>query len=223
MKKHIPSITTYLQGSKLYLDDLAEIINFLKENQICCKIFIDEYELELDEINDILSITEKEKFNRLEIKPEKLFQDKSLNLTIDKYGISIFHEDDPLLTGIIEKIKKITEKRVTFMEKYNQYNLFFSIIILFIYFLLFYFLPDTQYLLLIFFIISMVINLSYLYSLYIFFNKQKVVFIAKKYNEVDNYFKRHIDQIRTGLITSIIGVTIGSLITSFIRIKFGFL
>lgn len=219
MKKHIPPLTTYLKGSKLYLDDLYEIINILKENQIYCKIFLDEYELELDEINNIASITEKEQFNRLEIKPEKLFQEKSLNLKIDNYGISIFHQDDPFLIGIIEKIKKITEKRVTFMERYNKYNIFFSIITLFIYFLLLYFLPDEEYLRLIFLIVSVGLNLLYLYNFE--FNKQKVIFIAKKYNEVDNYFTRHKDQIRTGIITSIIGAIIGSLITSFIRIKFG--
>jgi hypothetical protein len=218
MKKHIPYLTTYLKGSKLYLDDLYKITNILKENEISCKIFLDEYELELDEINDLASITEKQQFYRLEIKPEKFFQEKSLNLKIDNDGISIFHEDDPLLIGIIEKIKKITEKRVTFIENFNKYNIFFSIIILLIYFLLFYFLPNEQDLRLIFLIISTVIN----FFLYVFdFNKQKVVFIAKKYNEVDNYLTRHKDQIRTSVISSIVGAIIGSIITSFIRIKFG--
>ncbi|MEG4534370.1 hypothetical protein [Microcoleus sp. D2_18a_D3] len=141
MKKLKKQIHTFLPTAKIFLDDVEKIEEILKEScfstynitpnepkldSICeiqrtRELFEESYssyiikledEYELESINEIIEIAEKQDFYNLEIVLTKPY----FNLELDQFNTQIYCDDDSLCIGMIERIKPIILKRKTYFQ-----------------------------------------------------------------------------------------------------------
>jgi hypothetical protein len=140
MKKLKKRISTFLPTAKIFLDDVEKIEEILRETCSSYNITFDKpkldtindikeedelleesysfYTIELDEeyelnsINEIKKIEEKQNFHNLEITLRKPY----FHLDLDQFNTLIYCDDDTLCVGIIERIKPIILKRKTHFQ-----------------------------------------------------------------------------------------------------------
>jgi hypothetical protein len=203
MKKLTQSTSTDLPPAKLFLDDLEEIDKILKESCSSYTLTIDEYEL--DSINEIKEIEERQDFYDLKITLDEFY----FILNIGQYWSYIISEDTLLCIGIIEKIKPIIQKR----RKRRFFTLFYPLILNVL--LLFSVAIDKYYIdiysgLIEYIIlgIMMLLNIIILIDIISTFRNTTnkfTVFTTKKSTEQTNYFTKNKDQIISNSISAVIG------------------
>ena len=207
MKKVKQSIYTTLSTAKLFLDDLEEIDKILKESWSSYTLTIDEYELE--SLNEITQIEEKQNFNKLEVRLTEPY----FTLNIDEDRTYIYSDNHSLCIGVIERIKPIIKRRKAY---FNSSFFFWVFIILNVLLLFSFLLENTFYKGLYSDLIEyIVLGLTILSSIKVVvssFSKNRknfTVFTTKKSNKQSNYFTRNTDQIITILISGFIGLITG--------------
>lgn len=211
MKKIQQPIHAHLLPAKLFLDDLEEIDEILKESGLSYKLTLDEYEL--DSVYEIQQIEEKQNFNKLEITLNERF----FNLSIDGYMTYIYSPSNSLYVGITEKIKPIIQKRkqiygfielglvifnmlLVFSNLLNMYYHFYSDLIQNM-------VSVTMLLLSIRIVVSSLGN-----------KKSKfIAFTTKRSNEKNNYFTKNKEQLLTNSIINIINIIIGGIGVTVLR------
>lgn len=205
MKKVKQSIHTNLSTAKLFFDDLEEIDKILKESWSFYTLTIDEYEL--DSVNEITQIEEKQDFNELQIKLTEPY----FTLSIDENMTYIYSENDSLCIGVIERIKPIIKRRKTYFNYFIPFWAFiFNVLLLFSLSLDMYY-KDLYSDLIEYIILGATILLDIKVVMSTFRNDRNkfTVFTTKKSNEQSNYYTRNKDQIITILMSGFIGLVTG--------------
>lgn len=96
-------------ASKLYLEDLKEILGILESHCEEVTISTHEYdEVKPSEVDDLVKLIKKKRFDDLFIKAYRPF----ITVDIRSYGIRAYIGDDELVQhGVVSKIREIVERR----------------------------------------------------------------------------------------------------------------
>ncbi|MEG4344601.1 hypothetical protein QUB70_15085 [Microcoleus sp. A003_D6] len=245
MKKLKKPITTSLPTAKIFLDDVEKIEEILIEScssyniifndpkldsfceiQRTRELFNESYsfytikldeEYELDSIDEIKEIAEKQDFHNLRITLTKPY----FILDFNHLDTHIYCDDDTLCIGIIERIKPIIQKR-KICSQLSLYIFVFLLGILLFIIILIDILMNLYSDLISYIIMGTAILLSIISCKFIFFKEDSrkfIVFTTKKSNKKSNYFIENKDELITklffGIITTATGIFIGNKVIPF--------
>jgi hypothetical protein len=199
MKKLIRSYSVHPKPVRLYLDDLEEIVNIMKES--CEQVDIEVGEYHLDSVDELPKMSQ-EVFHQMEISsPDPYF-----SLDLDPSGIRlVIARDTPSSRGILEKVNAVLVRRGRwFAPLLNTPMFVVALAMLFVLIfvpLLFGFSPGPSI------TYQVLLNVAWFgVFLYVAYNcvKNFTTIVARRRIESPAFFKRNADKIIVGVVTSII-------------------
>jgi hypothetical protein len=215
MKKIDNQVFKTYNNAKLYIDDLLEIIDIIKENSNGIKITINNFILE--DNDDITKFT-KEPMKKIEMRGNST----RFSFSYEKSKIQLYYTDDIISLGIFNKIEKILVERNRLLLSIIKNPVFYSFALLLS--LLFGIIPIIvkdinsncksvmlviQLSLLLVVIINMFVSLKKIGS---------IIYLEKKSN-MPSFFSRQKDVILTNILSLLIGSGVTLLIEYLIKKK----
>ena len=225
MEKLSKSVWEDIAPTKIYFDQIEEIVKILKENSLDGTIEIKTKEHLISEVGELKEI--KEPISYLQISSNK----PSITVYLQPNGCQIYlRNNDEKSLGIMVKIKEVILKNkrqllsILFAKKTIPYSFAQGAVIS----LLFFFLPSfivqkyfdfirnnhlLAFLIGALYIVVVIFGIIYSYIL----PTQATLIFSKRKNEMPGYFKREGDRIRTGLIINMMIAIISFLLGHFLK------
>lgn len=190
-----------------YLNDLLDLINFIRPNVKNLTIRAEEYNLDnVDELKDLINVFQDGRIPGIEI----IGHDPRISINIQSYGIRVYISEESTITlAVVQKTQEIAarHKRIIFLyaAKYAHWLFFLPIVPLYI----------SGYK-----IAALSLILPSLASAWICINlevKSRVKIYVRKKSDFSSFFSRKKDDIFVALISAIIGSLVTILIAYVVK------